>query len=293
MRAGQIGTRIDPSLPPGRRQLAKALVAVYGRLGTSTLAEATELLASHGYKKHASEISRYLNGVHVPPRGFVERLYDVAAERASNTRFRLAKQELLALHASAESTLCKACPKVGRENDDLRSAMAGLKQTNGELLERIDFLQLKGDQHQAENLELRDRVEQLDEERAGLEAALAATRDRSAPLPVPSLAGDRQRSASDVLAAQQLVRQAEEVHRLGEDSAVLSLLGEASQVLTPLESAAALVLLRQQRRNQLAETLLGIYGRDQPEKHVIRAALELHDYGMAADAGALLRASVR
>ncbi|MGO4755939.1 hypothetical protein AB4212_46340, partial [Streptomyces sp. 2MCAF27] len=64
-----------------------------------------------------------------------------------------------------------------------------------------------------------------------------------------------------------------------------------SEVLTPLESAASLVLLRKQHRDRLADTLITIYGRDHPKRDVIRAALQLHEYGMADDAGAMLRAA--
>ncbi|MEV5142393.1 hypothetical protein AB0K71_30130 [Streptomyces syringium] len=259
MNARQVGTKLrsDEDLPPGRRRLAHVLVALYGHLNEPTLERAAQRLENCGYKKDPSEISRYLNGRRVPPANFVRVLHKAAVEQAGLSAVGMTRDQLLSVHAGAEPTLCRSCPELRRRNRTLQGELKGL----------------------------------LDA-KAGLETALAGAEERLAHLPVPLPNADRQVWAKEVAAARQVAKRAEELHLQGEHEGALALLRETSEVLTPIESAATLVLLHQREQSQLAETLIQIYGRDQPRKAVMRVALELHDCGMTDAAGAILRAAV-
>ncbi|WP_190024807.1 hypothetical protein [Streptomyces hiroshimensis] len=258
MQAGRVGTRISKDLPPGRRRLAETLVALYRHMNPASLGTAAKELESRGYKKDPSEISRYLNGVRLPTEAFVLRLYEAAVARAGTAAVGMTRQQLHAIHAAAEPRLCSTCPRLKRENNELRRSL-----------------------------------KQVSDREAGLEAALAAARERASFLPVPSPEGDRQELARDVAAANHVAQRTGDLHRKGKRSAALALLRETTRILTPAESAAALVLLRRQQHKQLAETLILTYGRDQPHDAVIRTAVKLHDYGLPDDAGALLRAAMK
>ncbi|MEU7183044.1 MULTISPECIES: hypothetical protein [Streptomyces] len=256
MQAGQVGTKIREDLPPGRRKLARTLVALYKRMNEPTLEQAAKRLERFGYKKYPSEFSRYLNGGRVPPLNFVTLLYDLAVEEAGLEAVGMTKEDVCATHAKAEPTLCKVCPRLRNDKHDLNNT-----------------------------------IKQLRVDKAGLESALAAAQKRAAHLPVPLPQRDRQRSAQDVAAARQIANRAVKLHDQGKPDAALAVLRETTEVLTPSESAASLVVLRQQHAD-LADTFLRIYGRDQPRADVMRVALELHDYGMPNDASAILRAAV-
>lgn len=258
MQAGRVGTRISKDLPAGRQRLAETLVVLYKHMNPASLEAAAKELGSRGYKKDSSEISRYLNGVRLPTEAFVLRLYEAAVAQAGTAVVGMTKQQLRTIHAAAEPRLCGMCPRLKQENNELRQSL-----------------------------------KQASDREAGLEAALATARQRASFLPVPSPKGDRQELARDVDAASHVARRTGDLHRQGKRSAALALLREATRVLTPAESAAALVLLRRQQQKQLAETLILTYGRDQPHEAVIQTAVKLHDYGMPDDAGALLRAAMK
>ncbi|QLH23200.1 hypothetical protein [Streptomyces sp. Rer75] len=237
---------------------------LYQHLG-ATLKEVAGALAPREYKKHVSELSRYRSGQRVPQRGFVIALHQTAVERAGKDAVGLSLDDVLEVHVAAEQRPCQVCPDLRHRIRRLRSRHRLLMRANRRLLES----------------------------RAGLEAELADARKETAPLPVPPQQGDRQQRAYDVAAATQIVAMAARFDGEESSEAAVAMLRESSEVLTPLESAASLVVLRQEHQDQLADTLIQIYGRDRPEKQVIRAALELHEYGMADDAGAMLRAAAR
>ncbi|NUH43808.1 hypothetical protein HUF15_45235 [Streptomyces samsunensis] len=225
----------------------------------TTLEASVRHLASRGYRKDRSELSRYMNGRRLPPRSFVELLYEAAAEQAGGEdALSITQHAVLSAHASAEPTLCKHCNRFKRSNNKLRRELRRLH--------RI---------------------------RAGLEARLIAARKQPAPLPVPSPQGDRQQRAYDVVAANQIVGMAARIDAQQDHEAAVAMLRVSAEALTPFESAASLAILRHQQHDQLADELIQMYGRDQPEGQVIRAALELHAYGLPEDAGAMLRAAAR
>ncbi|MFF9015187.1 hypothetical protein ACF09C_19750 [Streptomyces sp. NPDC014870] len=200
----------------------------------------------------------------MPPLGFVELLHALATERAEPGEVGLTLDKVREIHASAETRFCRTC--------------APLRQENERLLEEISRLLADQDQAESQTSTIGG-------------ASTRAKSVRGTPLPVPSEAGDRQRSARDVAAAQQLAASAAHLHSTGQTSYAVALLQDASASLTPLESAASIALLRQ-REALLADTAIGIHGRNRPEGDVIRIALELHEFGLPDDAGAVLRASI-
>jgi transcriptional regulator with XRE-family HTH domain len=259
MQSRQVGTRIAADVPLGRRKLAEALGVLYKHLGVATLEAAASLLAARGYRKDRTELSRYLNGRRLPPKGFVERLHATAVEvSGADAVMPLAK--ILDLHRHAEKRLCRSCAE-GRE----------------------------------ENRRLRAEIRVLRRSRAGSREPVVALREPVAQLPVPPAEGDR-RMEADVAAARwiavSLDVRAEQLHRAGDEEALVALFREGLQVMTPADTADAIVLLRK-RRSAHAETLIQMAGRDTDQAHSIRTALELIELGRPDDAGKLLRAAAR
>lgn len=261
----RVGTRIGEELPPGRQALAHALTHLYSCAGASKLDEMADRLAAAGYKKDPSEISRYLNGKRKPPLNFVKVLHKVAVDTAGRKAVVHDEAGIAELHAAAESTLCRTCTPLRRENELLRTENEQLRAA-----------------HEAGPLPLTPT-------RSG---SGGNRRLSSPPLPVPSEPGDRQRRPDDVSAARQVTDRAIELHSAGRVDHAIGLLQDTSAVLTPLESAASIALLRL-REAQLADAVIGIHGRSHTHEDVIRIALELHEYDLLEDAGAVLRAALK
>ncbi|MFF0749019.1 hypothetical protein [Streptomyces sp. NPDC004267] len=251
-------------LPPGRRQLAGAIAELYRHLGAGTLSEVASLLATMNWRKDPSELSRYRNGRRKPPLRFVVLLHALAVENAGPDKVGLSLHELRRMHAAAEPTFCRSCTPLREENNRLRSEIG--------------------------RLSTEQEVTRLGH--AGSTAELPpAPSLGSTPLPVPPSAGDRQRSARDMSAAQQVAATATRFHERGETGHAVSWLQDAAASLTPAESATAIALLRRQEA-RLADTAINIHGRTRLDKDVILIALELMELGMVADAGSILRAAV-
>ncbi|WP_282695557.1 hypothetical protein [Streptomyces sp. CC208A] len=256
--------RTGSDVPPGRQALAKAVCVLYGRLAVKNLAEAAELLESRGWKKDPSEISRYRNGRRKPPLGFLEQLHGLATERTELGAVWPTLAELKELHAAAEATLCRNCHEVRQENQLLR-------EENSRLLAHTV---------------LGPRPEPL-----GSSGSILAGSIPSTALPVPRTPGDRQSSARDVAAARQLATSASRLHGNGQTGHAVALLQDVARALTPLESAASIVLLRDEQ-NDLAETAIGIHSRSRADKDIMQIAVELHSFGLPEEADALLRATI-
>ncbi|MBB2934831.1 hypothetical protein FHX82_001851 [Amycolatopsis bartoniae] len=131
---------------------------------------------------------------------------------------------------------------------------------------------------------------ELRAEMAGLKQ-LAALRGSAAPLPVPPLEGDRQGISFDFAAAQ-LVSRAVGRMRNGAHEEALGLLREAPQLMSPAQNAACITSFRQQGEHALADTLIRLFGREQPEKDVMGLTIALLDLGSTRDATAVLRMAV-
>lgn len=255
---GRRSTSEKATLPPGRRALAASLQELYRHLGVASLKEAAQLFASRHWRKSPSEISRYRSGERTPPFKFVQLMHALAVERAGLDAVGLTLEELQEIHAAAESKKCRTCAPLREENEHLRD----------------------------ENSRLLACVPQRRNQ--AINGSFAST----SPLPVPSASRDRQRNARDVAAARQLTATAVDFYGSGQTGYAISWLQDASSSLTPLESAASIALLRQED-SQLADAAIGISGRRHTHQDVIRIALELHEYGLPYDAGALLRAAVQ
>ncbi|MFI8911927.1 hypothetical protein ACIGW4_09950 [Streptomyces sp. NPDC053513] len=229
-----------------------------------TLTEASELLALEGWRKDPSEISRYRSGRRKPPLGLVLLLHKLAAEQAAPDPVAFSPTELRTLHAAAEATFCQNCGPVLRENQRLRGE-------NSRLLAR--------------------QPSTSSPPPAFAEGSNPAVLTRRTPLPVPRPTGDRQRRERDVAAAQQLAASAAALHKSGHIGYAVALIQDTSRSLSPLESAAAIALLRN-GQDDLADTAIGINGRSRAEEEVMRIAVELHALGLPDDAGAILRAAL-
>ncbi|PVC70661.1 hypothetical protein DBP18_20040 [Streptomyces sp. CS081A] len=92
-------------------------------------------------------------------------------------------------------------------------------------------------------------------------------------------------------AAQQLATTAASLRVSGQIGHAVALIQDTSASLSPLESAAAIALLRG-GQDDLADTAIGINGRSRAEGDVMRIAVELHALGLPDDAGAILRAAL-
>ncbi|MEU7108979.1 hypothetical protein ABZ951_28620 [Streptomyces sp. NPDC046215] len=237
-----------------------------------------ELLSSHcQYRIAASTVHRYLSGRLPAPHHFIENLHSLAKLTSGDTAGIKPLSHYLALRQAAEKTGCSSCRALRQQITSLTEKVTALE-------DECVNAQTRAASHQ---LAAKDRQSQLE---AG-QAAPWPLSEPSGHLPVPPDKGDRQHTASDVAAARQLTQRVAELWAEDESSA-LSLLHGTTDVLTPLESAASLVLLRQ-RHDQLADAAIQIFGREQSERAVMSVALQLHEYGMPNDAGAVLRAAVR
>ncbi|MEV6245444.1 hypothetical protein AB0M38_04460 [Streptomyces sp. NPDC051742] len=92
-------------------------------------------------------------------------------------------------------------------------------------------------------------------------------------------------------AAQQLATSTSTLHGSGQIGHAVALIQDTAASLSPLESAAAIALLRD-GQDDLADTVIAINGRSRAEEDVMRIAVELHALGLADDAGAILRAAL-
>lgn len=264
MRPGDVGTRISPYLPPGRQHLARTLTALYRKFrpeapSLSSLAEL--LLKQHRYATNKGSLSKYFNGKVVPDAHFGRHLYTRAVAAAgSPAAVGLTLRDVEKAHAEAEPTsrICKECPGLRRRNASLRK----------------------------EN-------ELMHEREAGLVQELTKVQRRAVHPPVPVSAGDRRRSQNDITGAKRIAKIAAELRYQGKPDEALALLADTAGSLTPLESAASIVILRGQHEKELADAMLCIYGRERPEQEIIQAAVKLHDSGMASDAAAMLRAATK
>ncbi|MEJ8669494.1 hypothetical protein WKI71_16945 [Streptomyces sp. MS1.AVA.1] len=141
---------------------------------------------------------------------------------------------------------------------------------------------------------LRRQLEQTENDKAGLQERLIALA-RATPLPVPRRRRDRQRMPRDKAAALQVARQAQDLQdggTHGRGLALALLRQSTTEILSPAEAALTLVSLRELDQHQLADNLIHVYGRDQPDQDVMSIALTLHELGLPDDAGAILRAAV-
>ncbi|WP_307043272.1 hypothetical protein [Streptomyces achromogenes] len=127
--------------------------------------------------------------------------------------------------------------------------------------------------------------------RAGQRSRQTARRD-AAQLPVPPRRGDRQLSNPEKRAALSVALQAGALQNGGRQDRALSLLRHSAEVLSPAETATLMFVLRESQLDDLAGTLIHIYGRDNSDPDIMQAAARLHQHGAPDDAAALLQAAL-
>ncbi|MFI9566428.1 hypothetical protein [Streptomyces rishiriensis] len=212
--------------------------------------------------------------------------------------------DLEKLHSEAAARHCGDCVR-------LHSETAALRQQAREDSVALDKIQAELGAAQEEAVALRMGATALKREvqalrarevralkstarrdiRAGQRSRLVARKD-AALLPVPPRRADRQQSNPEKRAALNVALQAEALQNGGRQDRALALLRHSAEVLSPAETATLMFVLRDSQLNELAGTLIHIYGRDNADPDVMQAAARLHEHGASDDAAALLRAAL-
>ncbi|WP_328502958.1 hypothetical protein OG828_30805 [Streptomyces sp. NBC_00457] len=291
-------------VPPGKRALAAQLQKLCRLLALNPDGSApTQQQAADRLHTGDTSLSRYLTAEYLPDIGIVRDLHAMAsAGGVEEVGITLA--ELEKLHSEAAAEQCDDCVK-------LRYEVVELQQQTVESSVELSAVQDELNAVQKEAAALREGAAALKREvqelrarevrtlktsarraiRAGQRSRLTARAD-AALLPVPPRRGDRQQSNPEKRAALTVARQAEALQNGGRQDGVLALLRHSAEVLSPAEAAALVCVLREGQLDELAGTLIHIYGRDNPDPHVMRAAAQLHQHGAPDDAAALLQAAL-
>ncbi|MDH6226809.1 hypothetical protein [Streptomyces sp. MJP52] len=258
---------VDPQTPLNRKNLAYVLQQMCRFVRdaeTLQLPGSSVLQREMAERLYTSEtsLSRYLSGGNVPPADFVKRLYAACENAGYNPGEGGSLEYVQALRTRAETERrCAHCLQFSREIEQLQDELVAARREAG----------------------TRNKAGWLSRSRAG---------ETQTQLPVPRGRGDRQLSQNDVAAARALAERSEVLVRSGNSDQAHMILRQSASVLSPLEAASVLVLLRNRQQDELAENLIHVYGRDQSHEAIMRASLALHEEGAADDAGALLRAAV-
>ncbi|WP_393082566.1 hypothetical protein [Streptomyces sp. LN704] len=304
---------IASDVPPGKRALAAELQRLCRFLALESDGSApTQKQAADRLHVGDTSLSRYLSALYLPGIDIVRGLYSTAsadAGGAEKTGITLARLE--SLHSAADAEQCHGCVKSRRD------ALA-LQQQNSETAAALDVARAELDAvhegaaaRREEILGLQREVQTLRVEvqtlkareshsfksgarraiRAGQRSRLAAEKG-AALLPVPPRRGDRQQSNPEKRAASNVARQAAALQNGGRQDGALALLRHSADVLSPVEAATLVSALRESQLDELAGTLIHIYGRDNPDLDVMRAAAQLHHHGAPDDAATLLQVAL-
>ncbi|MFJ2395120.1 hypothetical protein ACIOTI_20505 [Streptomyces sp. NPDC087843] len=305
--------QIGSDVPPGKRALAAELQKLCRLLALESDGSApTQKQAADRLHVTDTSLSRYLSAVYLPGIDIVRDLHSTASADAGGAeKAGIAFTRLEALHSAAEAEQCRRCVKS-------RSEVAALRQQNHELATELVDTQVElgavqesvaalreGDaavKREIQTLQAEVRTLKAREARslknsarraiqAGQRSPLAAGKD-AALLPVPPPRGDRQQSNPEKRAAWNVARQAEALQNGGRQDGALTLLRHTADVLSPAEAATLVAALREKQLDELARTLIHIYGRDNSDLDVMQAAAQLHQHGAPADAAALLQAAL-
>ncbi|MFI9750150.1 hypothetical protein [Streptomyces collinus] len=301
-------------VPPGKRALAAELQNLCRLLALEPDGSApTQKQAADRLHTCDTSLSRFLRAEYLPDITIVRLLHAAATKDAGGVeKVGIALADLEELHSTATAEQqCGDCvslrseaaalrqqasdnadelhnirAELGTVNEDaaaLRKEAAALKHEVRTLKAEVQTLKAR------EGLALKATARGAI--RAGQQSRLAARAD-AALLPVPPRRGDRQQSSPEKRAALTVARQAEALQNGGRQDGALALLRHSVEVLSPAETAALVCVLREGQLDELAGTLIHIYGRDNPDPHVMRAAAHLHQHGASDDAAALLRAAL-
>lgn len=303
---------IGSGLSPARRELASILQGLCPLLlitpegADAPTHSPTQSEVANRLKMSESALSRALSGKALPQRRSVEILFEEASADASKRGIEVGVtlDYLCQLHARAQNGaitpyLNADLESASRELSVLRDENKQLRRTNEELGAELDTLRqqasLKDNSlrtFQRKYTVLRRKAASLRERVGLLEAGSPAPSPdapAAAPLPVPRQAGYRQRTELDTAAARNVARRAEALRDDGRQAdEVLALLRHTADAYSPAETALLVVLLTQEGQEDLVRDLLHIYGRDKPDREVLRTALELLRSGAPGNAEALL-----
>ncbi|MEU3089003.1 hypothetical protein ACWCQ0_24565 [Streptomyces massasporeus] len=300
-------------VPPGKRALAAELQNLCRLLALEPNGSApTQKQAAERLHTCDTSLSRFLRAEYLPDITIVRLLYAAATNDAGGVeKVGITLTDLEELHSTANAEQqCGDC--VG-----LRSEAAALRQQASDSADELNNIRAELGIVKEEAAALRKEAAALKHEARTLKAevqtlkareglTLKATARRAiragqrsrlaradaALLPVPPPRGDRQQSSPEKRAALAVARQAEALQNGGRQDGALALLRHSVEVLSPAETAALVCILREDQLDELADTLIHIYGRDNPDPHVMRAAAQLHQHGALGDAAALLRAAL-
>ncbi|QJS11734.1 hypothetical protein HKX69_21480 [Streptomyces argyrophyllae] len=253
-----------------------------------------------------SALSRALSGKALPQRRSVEILFEEASADASKRGIKVGVtlDHLCLLHARAQNgaitphlsadleSASRELSALRDENDQLRRMIEELGAEHDSLRQQASLKDASLRTLQRKYTVLRRKAASLRERVSLLEAgspALSPDAPAAAQLPVPRRAGYRQRTELDTAAARNVARRAEALGGDGRQAdEVLALLRHTADAYSPAETALLVVLLTQEGQEDLARDLLHIYGRDKPDREVLRTALELLSSGAPGNAEALL-----
>ncbi|MEV5881887.1 hypothetical protein AB0L74_04055 [Streptomyces sp. NPDC052020] len=296
---GWTAKRFSSDVPPGKRQLAKALQEVCRHLSPGDRAGTGPTQAEAALHVNVSEtsLSRFLSGRSVPRLETLKHIYKTAsADAGGEDRITISKARLMELHERANADHCHSCVTLRAETEALREQLRDAADEIARAEETAQAASRDADRLRREVAALQQAVRRLKEtvasltaNPAGLEVRRAVRPVATSPLPVPRRGGDRQRSARDKAAAQNVARRADELRSGSRQENAVPLLRHTTEALSHAEIAALLCLLRQQRQAELADNLIHMYGRDRSHQDVVHVAMELHRHGAQEDAGALLR----
>jgi hypothetical protein len=302
---GWLDRPIDDSSRPRKRELALAIRSLCRILKAEDPARSDDRPPSQAevarrLHSNATSLSRFVSPHHprVPNPRFLEDLHKAASADAavSGQEVGLSLAALQALRASAdgEKRGCGGCVELGGRIDSLTQQLStpcpGCMAYQQEREENAAQLEAR----KGEVATLRAAVRTMQTTEADLRARLAVAKASRTPLPVPLRQGDRQRNKKEAAVARQLAAQAKDLDSAGQQDAALTILRQSTtELLSPAETALVIVELRQQERDDLADNLIHVYGRDQADRHVMAVALKLHEEGAAGDAGSVLRAALR
>ncbi|MFJ1974695.1 hypothetical protein ACIO93_39395 [Streptomyces sp. NPDC087903] len=297
---------MDAAVPPGKRALASELQRLCRLLALEPSGNApTQKQAADRLIISDTSLSRFLSATYLPGIAIVRSLYEAASIDAGGVeKVGITLADLERLHFAAAAEQCGDCVR-------LRAEVSALRQQAAESADELIDVHAELSAIQKEAASLRDEVAALQREartlkvrevrtlkasarrsiRAGQRQRRTAQTD-AALLPVPPVRGDRQQSNPEKRAALAVARQAEALQNGGRHDGALALLRHSAEVLSPAEAAALVYVLREGQLNELAATLLHIYGRDNPDTDVMRAAAQLHQHGAPDDAAALLHAAL-
>lgn len=292
-------------VPPGKRALAGELQKLCRLLALNRDGSApTQQQAADRLHIRDTSLSRYLTAEYLPDIGIVRKLHAMASDAGGMEEGGITLAELEKLHSEATAEQCDDCVKLRYEVEELQQQAVESAVELSAVQDELNAVQKEAAALREGAAALKREVQELRARavrtlntrarraiRAGQRSRLAR-RTHAALLPVPPSRGDRQQSNPEKRAALIVARQAEALQNGGRQDSALALLRHSAEVLSPAETAALVCVLRESQLDELAGTLIHIYGRDNPDPHVMRAAVQLHQHGAPDDAAALLQAAL-